>query len=231
MKKTLFLLLAALMLGLSASAQYYYYRPWDGNKAYSLNVGANFNIPPDSSDASMHMPLAVSIRYDGEKDINEHFAWGFQGEVTYLKSGATAETPLAGGQTLVAIRDGWSIRFDGRLTLGYYFNENIELVGGLGFFYDILAGNTTKTYKINTSTREVIDGTEETSGNPLDLFSKNLGVGVYLGCNYFFNENLFATLSVRDQTGFDFFKSFDDGETKMNNTAFVMLGIGYKFIQ
>ena len=237
MKRTLLLLVAALSLGATASAQYYHYSyaPWTGNKAYSLNVGTTLDMKDSTLGFSTkHIPLAASIRFDGEKDVTESFSWGYQAEVSYLRHGYDFTRPYDGygtvNQTLVGSRDDWNLQVDLRLLFAYYFTDNFELSFGAGVYYDLIKGRNVSQYRIDRLTGVEIPDSHE-NDNGIDLFSSNIGVSLYLGANYYLSEEFFLSLSLRDQIGVDFFKSFDEDSAAPENRACVMVGVGYKIIR
>lgn len=235
MKKTLLLLVAALTIATTVSAQYIhynYYTPWDGNKAYSLNVGTNLDMNDSTFGFSTkHIPLAASFRYDGEKDINESLSWGYQAEVSYLRHGSdySVRYDIDPTQTVIGSKDNWNLQLDLRLTLGYYFTDNFELAAGVGVYYDLIKGANGEKYRTDNLTGLEVPGSREQIKN-IDIFSTDMGASFYLGANYFLNEELFLTLSLRDLIGTDFFELVD-GTSSFDNRFIALIGIGYKALR
>lgn len=230
MKKSLLTLVALLTLGTAVSAQFYHYSytPWNGSSAYSLNVGTHLDMNDSGFGFSTkHLPLAASLRHDAEKDINENFSWGYQAEVSYFRYGYDYEElyDTYSGQTVIGSRDVWDFQLDVRLMLGYYFTDNFELAAGAGLYYDVIRGHIDNSYRIDNVTGAEVPDSRHT-GKHMDPFSSNMGFSFFLGANYYLNDDLFLTLSLRDQIGIDFFELDEDVTSK--NTAVVLLGIGFK---
>ena len=250
MKKA-FILLAAIILCGAVHAQYYYYTntaPWDGNKAYSLNVGTDFSLVPRNfgeltQDLKSTPGLAASFRYEGDKNISERLSWGYQIELSYLSQNYTYNKtenqwvePLNTSQTVTqyADLDWWDGQVDIRLSFSYWINDNIELQLAAGIFYGVVYGISGETYQAIANTDTEIPGTRETVKIPANIFSFDMGVSTLLQCKYFFNENFFVSLSARDNIGLNFFgDSFSDEAFGSNGgqRGIVMLGVGYKFIK
>ena len=113
--------------------------------------------------------------------------------------------------------------------MGIYPTETFEIAAGVGFGYDLISGHTGNHYRVYNATGiEVPDSRE--NDNSIDIFSRNIFASLYLGANYYFSEELFATLSARYQRGFDFF-TLTEEETITVNRFLVMLGVGYKILK
>ena len=251
MKKA-FILLAAVILCGVANAQYYYYTnaaPWDGNKAYSINVGTDFSITPRNfgeltTDLVSTPGLAASFRYEGDKNISEKLSWGYQVELSYLSQNfsynktqteyPTSSSTQAVDVTEYATLKWWDGQLDLRLSFSYWLNDNIELQAAAGIFYGVVYGVSGETYKEITATHTEIPGTRDTVNVPANIFSFDMGVSTLLQCKYFFNENFFVSLSARDNIGLNFFGDDFEGtglSSKGGQRGVIMAGVGYKFIK
>lgn len=245
MKKTL-LILATLFLCGAANAQYYYYNtaPWDGNKSYSLNVGTDFSITPRdfgelTSDLVSTPGLAASFRYEGDKNINEHLSWGYQFELNYLAQNFTYDkstTESIGGATVPVIQHNnfnwWDGEVDVRFSFSYWPTESIEIQAAAGIFLSPIFGINGEQYETLPGSTVEVAGSREEVKVPV-FFNFGSGVSTMLQCKYFFTENFFASLSLRDNISVSLFGSDFSEEFASNGgqRGIVMLGVGYKFIK
>lgn len=245
MKKVFFLLAAVILCGV-ANAQYYYYSytPWDGNKAYSLNVGTDFSIVPRnfgeaSHDISVSPGIAASFRYEGDKNISEKLSWGYQVEASYLSLGYGYQTDIEAtttepAMTQIANVNWWDGQLDLRLSFSYWLNDNIELQLAAGVYSGIVYGISGEKYKVLKGTETEVAESRETLKGGVNIFDFDMGVSTLLQCKYFFNENFFVSMSLRDNIGVNFFGDDDLMGEYNGNTGqrgIVMLGVGYKFIK
>ena len=245
MKKT-FILLAAMLLCGIANAQYYYYNtaPWDGNKSYSLNAGTDFSIVPrnfgeSSHDITVSPGIAASLRYEGDKNINERLSWGYQVEASYLSLGYGYQSDIGATTTEPAMTqisnvNWWDGQLDIRLSFSYWFNDNIELQAAAGVYSGIIYGISGEKYKVLKGTETEVPESRETLKGGMSFFNFDMGISTLLQCKYFFNENFFVSLSLRDNIGVNFFNDEDlTGEYNGNNgqRGIVMLGVGFKIIK
>lgn len=241
MKKNLFLVLAFIAFAVSGSAQVYHYytnsAPWTGNKSYILNAGLNFDIVSrdfgsNKNNLNVNPGLALSFRYEGDKNINERFSWGYQVEFSYLTQGIKYDEPVS-GSTKIRHSDltWWDLGFDLRLSLSYWINDNIELQAAAGVFTNPFFGIKGESYETTATGAEVANSRKDEKGS---TFKLSTGVSTMLQAKYFFNENFFLSLNIHDNIGVNFFGSdFDEFEkgSKGGQRGIVMFGIGYKFIR
>lgn len=239
MKKGTFIMLAFIAIAASSSAQIrHYYRtnsaPWDGNKSYVLNAGLDFNItsPNIGPNIDITPGFSLSFRYEGDKNINEHFSWGYQTEVSYLTQGVKSDVPVS-NSTNVKHSDltWWDLGIDLRLSLSYWINDNIELQAAAGLFVNPFTGKRGEIYETTASGVEVANSRQDAKSSS---FGMKTGVSTMLQAKYFFNENFFLSLNVHDNIGLDLFgKEFnnDDNNSTDGQRGIVMVGIGYKFIR
>ena len=243
MKKTLLAFFFAIAFCGMANAQYYYYRnsaPWDGDKAYSLNIGSNIpinvfdDVAKNATSFKYHLPLAASFRYFGEKSITENLSWGYQYEVSWLKYGAEMAKPSStAGQSQFSSLDKWDLLLDARLTLGYYFTDNFELVGGVGIGYCLIYGYNTLKYETNDLTGVEVPNSRKTDNGIMYLtFDPN--IDAYLAANYYLNDNVFLTLTLRDRISIPLSSvigSEESGDKPLSQYGIALFGIGYKIIR
>lgn len=243
MRKNLVIFLAFIAFAASASAQIYHYyttnsTPWDGNKSYLLNVGTNFSLVardfgPDASDVSINPGLALSFRYEGDKPINEHLSWGYQGELGYMTQGIKFdEVDSYSGKRYRSDLSWWDLLFTIRFSFSYWFNDNFELQAAAGLFMTPFYGYKGERCQISATGNEVSNTGMEEKGSH---FGMGAGVSTMLQAKYFFNENFFVSLNLHDNIAFGsaFGKDFHDGEvfSKGGQRGIVMVGVGYKFIR
>lgn len=247
MKKTALLVVALLALGTSVNAQYYYYNttPWDGNKAYSLNVGTNFNITPlnlgDNIDGLKVLPgLSASFRYEGDKNINERLSWGYQVEFTYLNRlfdysenkleeiNNVPNVPVTEHSHITW----WDGQFDIRFSFSYWFNDYFELQAAAGVYASPIFGIKGERYQTLQGTdTEIPNSREDAKAMSINF---DMGISTLVQGKYFFNENFFVSLSLRDNIAMNFFgkdSPFEGLARDNGQRGIVMVGAGYKFIK
>lgn len=261
MKKAILALAAALTLAGMTDAQVYYYRtnsrPWDGNKAYSLNVGTDFSITPRdfgelTTDLKSQPGLAASFRYEGDKNINERLAWGYHVELGYLaqnfeytkflpaENTSDPTSYLNHNRNEYAKMNWYDLQFDMRLSFAYWVNDNIEVQAAAGLYYGLANGYSIDSHQEYAAGEplagQTIEGTVNSANLPFNIFSFDLGVSTMLQAKYFFNENFFVNIALRDNIGLELLDDFasEFGSIKNSNTGhrgIVMAGVGYKFIK
>ena len=251
MKKSFLFLMAFVAVCTIAPAQYYYYTnaaPWDGDKAYSLNVGGDFSLTPrnfgDNVTNLRNTPgLAASLRYEGSKNFNESLSWGYQIEGSYLSQGFSfqqnkdiysSSTPIP--TTQFTNINWWDGQIDMRLSLSYWINDQIELQLAAGIYFGLLYGIKGEHYSNYAGTNLEVPNSREEVNVPLSIFSFDMGVSTLFQAKYFFNENFFVSLSVRDNIGLDIFKEASFGSDNSifgrgGQRGIAMVGVGYKFIK
>jgi hypothetical protein len=239
--KKVFLLLALAAFAVSGSAQIYYYhttpsRPWDGNKSYSLNAGLDFSLVKadfgsNASDVDVKPGFAASFRYEGDKNINERFSWGYQLELGYLTQGVEYnKTESYSSKTYHSDLSWWDLQVDMRLSLSYWFGDVVELQAAAGIFLSPFYGVKGDRWQTTAAGGEVSGTREEQKAS---AFNFGTGVSTMLQAKYFFNENFFLSLNAHYNIGLSFFdKEFETELARSNGgqNGIVLLGIGYKFI-
>lgn len=239
MKKSAFLFLALIAVALPGNAQiYHYYRtggaPWNGNKSYILNVGTDFSITPrnfgeNSNNISSTPGLALSFRYEGDKNINERFTWGHQFEVSYLKQGFKYEETTYNGTLKHEDLTWWDLQVDLRLSLAYWINDNIELQLAAGVYLGPFFGYSGEHYETNAAGDEIANSRQS---NKVSSFSFATGVSTMLQAKYFFNENFFLSLNLHDDIALKLFSEDFSNHivSEGGQRGVILFGIGYKFI-
>ena len=242
MKKKVLLILAFVAIAVSGSAQVYYYRttsskPWDGNMSYSLNAGLDFslvnqNFGSNTSDVTVNPGLAASFRYEGDKNINERFSWGYQFELSYLTQGIKYNK-LDEYSSKIRNYDlsWWDLGVDIRLSLSYWIGDVIELQAAAGIFLDPFFGIKGESWETNAAGAEVSGSRKDEKASSFNFAS---GVSTMLQAKYFFNENFFVSLNIHDNIGLNLFgDNFDSNKipSKGGQRGIVLFGIGYKFIR
>lgn len=235
MKKILIAFAAMLVLMSAGAQRYYYTAPWDGNKSYMLNVGANLSLAqPSFSNAyatSLDPGLAVTFRYEGDKNINEYLSWGYQFETGYLAQGAHFD--YIGYLNEHYDVNWWVAPVEVRFSFSYWTMENLELQLAAGVGYSLFYGTHGEKYAFGVGGLEV-PGTREETGKAVDFFSSDMWVSTMLQAKYFFSETLFVSLSVHDNIGIGAFGggSYDIGYTYQGGQrGMVMAGVGFKVMQ
>lgn len=237
MRKTIFFTLALVAIAVSANAQRMYYTPWDGNKSYVLNVGTDFsivqrNFGTNAFDISSTPGLAASLRYEGDKEITDNLAWGYQAEIGYLMQKIKFDKTLESTNIQHNDCNWWDLQIDFRFSFAYLPIENLELQVAAGIFVSPLFGLKGTTYETTAAGVEVPDSRQDTKV-PV-FFNLGSGVSAMLQAKYFFNDNTFVSLNIHDNIGVDLFgKDFSDDLTlaKGGQRGVVMIGIGYKFLE
>ena len=242
MKKSAFFILALIAVALPGNAQiYHYYRtggaPWDGNKSYILNVGTDFSITSrnfgeNTSGITSNPGLALSFRYEGDKNINERFTWGYQTEVSYLAQNFKYnKIDTYSGNTKHSDLRWWDLEVDLRLSLAYWIGDNIELQAAAGIYISPYFGISGESYETTTAGAEVAGSRKKEEGKS---FNFGTGISTMLQAKYFFNENFFLSLNLHDNIGVSLFgKDFAIGgnSSQGGQRGVVLFGIGYKFIR
>lgn len=242
MKKTVFILFAAMLAGSGASAQVIYHRqpataPWTGDNLYSVHVGSFYQpyiLHLDAVDSRQGLPLSISLRYDGEMAMGTKWVSGFQAELNYTtihssytlngdKQVSYTKESTIGKWLNYDIRE-WNLTLEERLMVGYYVSENLSLFIAPGFYEDFLASRS-YTLTIADKTTGV-----ETQGESMDgkaSFRMHTGFSGAVGAYYYFNDNLFVTAAAKVHIPIRFFSEDKDLPT----TYGLMVGVGYKFIR
>ena len=128
----------------------------------------------------------------------------------------------------------WDGQLDLRLSFSYWLNDNIELQLAAGVYSGIVYGISGEKYKVLKGTETEVPESRETLKGGINIFDFDMGVSTLLQCKYFFNENFFVSMSLRDNIGVNFFGDDDLLGEYNGNTGqrgIVMLGVGYKFIK
>lgn len=241
MKKNV-IILVALIAAFSGNAQIYHYypsntTPWNGNKSYILNVGTDFSLTPrdfgeSTSDITSNPGLALSFRYEGDKNINERFTWGYQTEVSYLAQNFKYnKVDTYSGNTKHSDLRWWDLEVDLRLSLAYWIGDNIELQAAAGIYISPYFGISGESYETTTAGAEVAGSRKKEEGKS---FNFGTGISTMLQAKYFFNENFFLSLNLHDNIGVSLFgKDFAIGgnSSQGGQRGVVLFGIGYKFIR
>lgn len=238
MKAHILLLIALWVVG-AAQAQVHYYHstaaPWDGDELFSLHVGTR--LQPDASTAFQStptIPLAVSLRYDGEKAFGPKWVLGFQTELGYTRSRTSHTfdgdcppsfvTYPSAGQWLHYSSLEWDIAVEGRILAGFYLSESVQLHAAAGFYENLLSSRSLTTY--TTDKRTNADSPAVTSGGKPSL-GLDVGFCAAAGVSYYFSDNLYTVATAKLHIPFNW--GFD--ERVRTNAYSFMLGIGYKFIR
>lgn len=231
MKKALFALVAAIVLGGAASAQYYSYGFINsGEKSYSIGIGSSIPLSPVMQDGEFttvtsqtaHVPgLSAVLRAQREFAMDETFSWGYQYELNWIRYGADY-TQTMGNATMTGAFDRWDLRFDIRLVLGFYITDELEIqlcIGGGDAFLNGIENRYTLTE--NGDTRE------EDDSNPV-RFGGYYSANALLGVNYSLNDNIFAFVNLRgDVFSNNYFDIFGGGGNYSYRLV-PMVGVGVK---
>ena len=242
MQKKAFYLLALIAVVLPGNAQIYHYytnsgTPWNGNKSYILNVGTDFSITSrnfgeNTSGITSNPGLALSFRYEGDKNINERFTWGYQTEVIYLAQNFKYnKIDTYSGNTKHSDIRWWDLEIDLRLSLAYWIGDNIELQAAAGIYISPFFGISGESYETTATGTEVADSRKKEKGSSFNL---GTGISTMLQAKYFFNENFFLSLNLHDNIGVSLFgKDFAIGgnSSQGGQRGVVLFGVGYKFIR
>lgn len=240
MKKAL-LLLATLLAACAAPAQVYYYHntaaPWDGDQLFSLHLGTLLQpaiAVPQAVQSRPGIPLALSLRYDGEKALGSKWVLGFQTEVDYTRSLSSytfdGDCPpsfvsqSSAGQWLHYSALQWNLRIHGRFLAGYYLTETLQLHAAVGVYETLLSSSSTAAY--TTDKHSGADSPATTAGGKPTM-GFNIGLSTAVGVSYYFTDNLFALASAKALFPFHWGLI---NETRTNIFG-IMLGFGYKIIR
>ena len=239
--KKVFLVLAFVALATTGNSQIYYHhynsKPWDGNKSYILNAGLDFSLVEQdfgssAKDITVNPGFAASFRYEGDKNINENFSWGYQFELSYLAQGVKYSKLDANTATIKhSDLSWWDLGIDVRLSLSYWIGDAVELQVAAGLYNNPFFGIKGESWETNAFGAEVNGSRKDVGGSTFNL---STGVSTTLQAKYFFNENFFVSLNVHDNIALNLFsKDFDEDKdsSKGGQRGIVMFGIGYKFIR
>lgn len=201
MKKAIIALVAAIALCGAASAQYYSYGFINsGEKSYSIGIGTVMPVTPYLMDEehtvynsqTPHFPaMAAVLRGAREFHANEVFSWGYQYELNWMKYGADYNKTVF-DENFVGTLERWDLRFEIRLTFGFYLSDNLEILFGIGggeAFVNGYTDNYTVTSVSGASTEQSID-------EPIDFGGYTAG-SVLLAVNCRLNDNLFTFINLR----------------------------------
>lgn len=200
MKKTLIALAATMILGGTATAQYYSNGVTGSDRFFSLGIGTAIPVTPfmvagdyeTIVSQTAHIPsLAAVLRIDREFPINEYFSWGYHYGLNWTKYSVDYEKTV-GQYNQVGSLVRWDLRFDIRVTLGYYITDNLELMLGLGAG-DIFLNGISNHY---TETDQTGNNYEFEEDSPFD-FAYSTAVSALFGVNYRFGDNIFAYFNLR----------------------------------
>lgn len=236
MKKTALILAALMGMATMSQAQYYMRtEPFLGDFLLGLKVGGIYAGAPhfEATEATgyrLGLPLTAAFSFDGEDRMGDHFALGFQAELSYSTIGS--KFTLDGDQTDVPA-PGQYIHYnttrtmagaDMRLSLTYYVNDMLSVSLGGGINETLLnstTGTTTHEAKLTGVSGPESDKQSFTSGGI--NFSTQLSVS--LAVHYYLNDNVFTSVDLRYRHPF----SPADWTTKDNYS--LMVGIGYKILR
>lgn len=218
MKKTIIALAAVLVLGGTASAQYFYY---NGERTINLGVGTAIPMSPlmagDEyttilSETPHPFPLSAMLNSGHEFAIDENFSWGYQYELNWIRYGADYEkTEFSEYHT--GSFDRWDLRLDVRVTFGYYITDNLEVLLGIGGGHTLLSG---KSESIDNGARR----------NNVDLSNGYIAAHALLGVNYRFNDIILAFCNLRgDIFSYNYFSAFGGGSYSYRLVP--MVGVGF----
>lgn len=234
MRKSLLFILVFVAFAASASAQFILKpAPWKGNKNYIFNAGMNFTLVQPTMSSDVHNPsyspgLALSYRFEGDKNINNKLSWGFQFEFSFMSQGYQFyKKDKSNGNNRYYDVGLWI--FDGafRYGLGYWINDNIELQISAGVFLGFFHGNSGESYGVTATGAEIADSRKNEVA--ISIIS-GLGISTMLQAKYFFNDNLFLSLNVHDNIGLGSMELVGNSG-KNGQRGIVLLGIGYKVLR
>lgn len=234
-------LAAVLMAGLSVTVQAQVYRPWSGDKVYSLQVGTFYPGEPDfgsaaASDLKRDVPLSVTLGYAREQASGQHFVYGWEWGLNYSRFGFdyTLDGDLTGGnpgkRTFCSDKL-WQLMLELRLAGGWYFTESFRLGLSAGLYSGVANGGSSESYTEDKTTG--LMGEPEKVNHPASIFDFGVGLSLQLDGSWYFNDNFFATLSVKYLHPFSTTLGIEEwrGEVLRNVERYgVMVGVGYKIL-
>lgn len=209
---------------------------WNGNKALSFNIGTDFNLTPRSFgvqtlDIHPAAGLALSLRHEGDTPINDRFSWGYQVELSYLSQAYRYTAAAHDLSTIEHVTlSQWDLQADVRVSLAYWLNDQIELQAAAGIYSGLLYGLAGESFQTWTSTALEVPASRQPISK-FSIFNFDMGLSTLVQAKYYFNKNIFVSLSLRDNIGLNFF-----GDAFLKNPylahggqrGIIMAGIGYK---
>ena len=222
----------------TAMSQYYvyqpmYHQPWDGNVAISINGGAlcYFARPAwyqNKYNFQQGLGYTFVSRYDYDKNFGGRWSWGYTSIIGYATQSfrftdylEVGDGEKFKGEYDIATRE---IPIGADIILGYWLNDNIELVAGLGIRMYWELGHR----RYNIKYADLSNGNVEEKDDDLGGFNiQGECIATHVAVKYFFTPKFFVHGILQDNIGVSI-KSFNPN---LGNRFAVYLGVGYKFIK